>query len=361
MINVGFIGAGRISDLHARAYTGNERARIAAIADPNEVNRQTRGDQWGVAGDKQYADASDLIADDSIDMVEVLVPHNLHLPITLAAMEAGKAVALQKPMALSVAEADQMIAKAQSTGVAFKVFENFVFYPPIQRARQMIDNGDIGDVLAIRLKSSAGYSPEGWLVPPDAMAWRFDPARSGGGPQVFDDGHHKFATAWYLHGMPKSVHAYIGSSFGGALDSPSLISWQYEDGAVGSFEVTFSPELVLHGKYYGQDDRVEITGTKGVIWVTRGHGRMLDVAPVVLYRNGRTEHFDDMDPDWGVSFENSGKHFVDVLTDGGDPVLTGAQGRDLLTFSLTALASGVDGAPRELTPAPAPAPTAWPR
>ena len=95
-------------DLHARAYTGNERARIAAIADPNEVNRQTRGDQWGVAGDKQYADASDLIADDSIDMVEVLVPHNLHLPITLAAMEAGKAVALQKPMALSVAEADQI-------------------------------------------------------------------------------------------------------------------------------------------------------------------------------------------------------------------------------------------------------------
>ena len=147
MLNVGFIGAGRISDLHARAYAGNERARIVAIADPNEQNRSTRGTQWGVPADKQYADAGELLADDSIDMVEILVPHHLHLPLTLAAMEAGKAVALQKPMALSVAEADQMIAKAESTGVTFKVFENFVFYPPIQRARQMIDNGDIGDVL----------------------------------------------------------------------------------------------------------------------------------------------------------------------------------------------------------------------
>ena len=118
--------------------------------------------------------------------------------------------------------------------------------------------------------------------------------------------------------------------------------------------MTFSPELTLHGAYYGQDDRVEITGTKGVIWVTRGHGRMLDVAPVVMYRNGQTTHYDDMDADWGVSFERSGRHFIDVLTDGGEPILTGRQGRDLLAYSLAALASGRAGAPVELPPAPAP-------
>jgi predicted dehydrogenase len=354
MITVGFIGAGRISDLHARAYRDNDQARIAAIADPHDGNRNERGDQWGVAPDGRYADAADLLADDSIDMVEILVPHHLHLPITLAAMEAGKAVALQKPMALTVAEADQMIAKAQDTGVAFKIFENFVFYPPIQRARAMIDNGDIGDVLAIRVKSNAGFSPEGWQVPAETMAWRFDPAKSGGGTQVFDDGHHKFATAWYLHGMPKTVYAFVGASFNGALDSPSIISWQYDDGAVGSFEVTFSPELRLHGKYYGQDDRVEVTGTKGVIWITRGHGRMLDVAPVVMYKDGRTHHFDDMDPDWGVSFEQSGRHFVDVLADGGDPVLTGEQGRDLLAYSLAAIRSSAEGTPQALQPGPPP-------
>lgn len=354
MINVGFIGAGRISDLHARAYTDNDNARIAAIADPDDRNRTTRGEHWGVPNQKRYRSAEELIADDTIDMVEILVPHHLHLPVTLAAMAAGKHVALQKPMALDLPEADRMIEAATAAGVRFKVFENFVFYPPIQRARAMIDNGDIGDVLAIRLKSNTGFSAEGWTVPPEAMAWRFDTAKSGGGPQVFDDGHHKFATAWYLHGMPKSIHSYIGSSFNGALDSPSLISWQYADGAVGSFEVTFSPELLLHGSYYGQDDRVEITGTKGVIWITRGHGRMLDVAPVVMYRNGRTEHFDDMNADWGVSFENSGKHFIQVLTDGGEPVLTGHQGRDLLAYSLAAQQSAGTGQVVEFPATPAP-------
>ncbi len=354
MINVGFVGAGRISDLHARAYRDNPKARIAAIADPDEHNRTTRGDTWGVDPSRQYADAAEMFADDSIDMVEMLVPHHLHLPLAVAAMDAGKAVSLQKPMALTLAEADQLIAAADRTGVPFKIFENFVFYPPIQRARRMIDEGEIGDVLAIRLKSNAGFSPEGWAVPAEAMAWRFDAAKAGGGPQVFDDGHHKFATAWYLHGFPKSVHAYIGASFGGALDSPSLVSWQYDDGAVGSFEVTLSPELTLHGAYYGQDDRVEITGTKGVIWVTRGHGRMLDVAPVVMYRNGSTTHYDDMDADWGVSFERSGRHFIDVLTDGGEPILTGRQGRDLLAYSLAALQSGRDGAPVALDATPSP-------
>ncbi len=357
MINVGFIGAGRISDLHARAYRHNERARIAAIADPNDDNRDQRGDAWGVSSSKRYRDASELLADESIDMVEILVPHHLHLSVTVAALESGKAVSLQKPMALTVAEADEMIAVADRTGTPFKIFENFVFYPPIQRAREMIDAGDIGDVLAIRVKSNAGYSPEGWTVPPEAMAWRFNAAQAGGGPQVFDDGHHKFATAWYLHGIPRRVHAFVGASFGGALDSPSLVSWQYDDGAVGSFEATFSPELRLHGRYYGQDDRVEITGTKGVIWVTRGHGRMLDVAPVVRYRDGRTDHFDDMDADWGASFEASGRAFIDVLIDGGEPTITGRQGRDILQYSLAALESARSGSPVELPPAPAPPPT----
>ncbi|MGV1037723.1 MAG: Gfo/Idh/MocA family protein [Candidatus Nanopelagicales bacterium] len=357
MIRVGIIGCGRISDLHAAAYLGHEGATITAIADPNEANRNDRGQAWSVPQSGRHADASELLARDDVDLVEILVPHHLHLQMATAAAAAGKHISLQKPMAMSVEEADQIIAAADAAGVTLKVFENFVFYPPIQRARALIDAGEIGDVLSIRLKSAAGYSPDGWQVPAEAMAWRFDPSKSGGGPQVFDDGHHKFSCAWYLHGFPQTVHAFIGSSFNGVLDSPSIVTWQYEDGAVGSFEATFSPELRLHGKYYGQDDGIEITGTKGVLWVTRGHGRMLDIAPVVLYKNAVTTHMDDIDADWGVSFINSGRHFVDVLTNGGDPVLSGTQGRDLLAFSLAAQHSATHQSRQPLPPSPPPPPT----
>ncbi|MEI6624376.1 MAG: Gfo/Idh/MocA family oxidoreductase [Actinomycetes bacterium] len=354
MIRVGIIGCGRISDLHAPAYLGHDGATITAVADPDEANRNARGAAWSVPESARHADAAELLARDDVDMVEILVPHHLHVEVSAAAAAAGKHISLQKPMARTVDEAEQIIEFARAAGVTLKVFENFVFYPPIQRARALIDAGEIGDVLSIRLKSAAGYTPEGWQVPAEAMAWRFDTAKSGGGPQVFDDGHHKFSSSWYLHGFPQTVHAFIGASFGGALDSPSLVSWQYTDGAVGSFEVTYSPGLRMHGKYYGQDDGIEITGTKGIIWVTRGHGRLLDVAPVMMYKDGITTHMDDVDADWGVSFINSGRHFVDVLTNGGEPVLTGEQGRDMLAFSLTALRSAAEGTRQTMTPAPPP-------
>jgi predicted dehydrogenase len=354
MIRVGIIGCGRISDLHAAAYHHFKHATITAIADPNEENRTSRGQAWGVPELARHADAAELLARDDVDMVEVLVPHHLHEQIAEQAAAAGKHISLQKPMAMDVAQAERIIAAATAGGVTLKVFENFVFYPPIQRARDLIDAGEIGDVLSVRLKSAAGYSTEGWEVPAEAMAWRFDADKSGGGPQVFDDGHHKFSSAWYLHGFPKTVHAFIGSSFNGVLDSPSVVTWQYADGAIGSFEATFSPELRLHGTYYGQDDRIEITGTKGVIWVTRGHGRMSDVAPVVLYKDQRTVHMDDMDADWGVSFIKSGRHFVHALLDGKEPVITGEQGRDLLAFSLAAQRSAAQGVRVEMAAAPPP-------
>lgn len=354
MIRVGIIGCGRISDLHAAAYRHFKHATITAIADPDEQNRTTRGQAWEVPESARHADAAELLARDDVDMVEVLVPHDLHEEIAEQAAAAGKHISLQKPMAMSVEQADRIIATADRAGVTLKLFENFVFYPPIQRARDLIDSGEIGDVLSIRLKSAAGYSTEGWEVPAAAMAWRFDAARSGGGAQVFDDGHHKFSSAWYLHGFPQTVHAFIGSSFNGVLDSPSVVTWQYADGAIGSFEATFSPELRLHGAYYGQDDRIEITGSKGVIWVTRGHGRMSDLAPVILYKDQRTVHMDDMDADWAVSFVKSGRHFVHALLDGTDPVVTGTQGRDLLAFALAAQRSAEEGMRVEITSGPPP-------
>ena len=82
-----------------------------------------------------FADYHELLALSEVDLVEILLPHHLHCQATLDAAAAGKHISLQKPMALTVAEADGMVAAAQAAGVIFKVFENFIFYPPVQ-ARQ---------------------------------------------------------------------------------------------------------------------------------------------------------------------------------------------------------------------------------
>ncbi|HHY56025.1 MAG TPA: Gfo/Idh/MocA family oxidoreductase [Chloroflexi bacterium] len=338
-LRVGIIGAGRISDLHALEYLANPRAEIVAVADMVAENAQTRGRAWGVPAHAIFTNYHDLLALPEVDLVEILLPHHLHYQAVLDAAQAGKHVSVQKPMALSVEQADAMIAATQRAGVMFKVFENFIFYPPVQRAKALVDAGEIGEPLSIRIKSNAATSPNAWQVPLAAQIWRFDPAQNGGGPLVFDDGHHKFALAWHFMGQAEAVHAWIGATevFPGAiLDSPSIISWKFANGGVGALEVVYSPELVLDTQHYAQDDRIEITGAKGVIWVTRGHGKMLDAPPVVLYRDRQTRTFSDMPVGWEHSFINSTRHMIDAYFAGAAPSLTGEQGREVLRFALAA-------------------------
>ena len=339
-LKVGFIGTGRISDLHAIEYLNNSRAQITAICDIDPAISAPRAAAWGVPADRVFTDYRDLLALPDVDLVEILLPHHLHYQATLDAAAAGKHISLQKPMALTVAEADGMIAAAQQAGVIFKVFENFIFYPPVMRAKALIDAGEIGDVLTIRIKSNSGTSPNEWDVPRGARAWRFTPEQCGGGPLSFDDGHHKFSLGWYfMNGIAEEVHAWIGLSEvapGEFLDSPGIISWKFSGNRFGSLEVVNSPELVMDTQHYAQDDRIEITGTKGVIWITRGHGKMMDVPPVVLYRDRQTRTFSDMPVGWEHSFINSTRHFIEAYFKGEPPSLTAEQGRDILRFALAA-------------------------
>jgi predicted dehydrogenase len=345
-LRVGIVGTGRISDLHALEYLADDRARIVAVCDLDADLAHQRGQAWGVPKDSIFSNYHDLLALPEVDLVEILLPHHLHYQATLDAAAAGKHISLQKPMALSLAEADEMIAAAKEAGVIFKVFENFIFYPPVVRAKALVEAGEIGDPLTIRIKSNAATSPSQWDVPLAAWAWRFSPEQCGGGPLVFDDGHHKFSLAWFFMGLAEEVHAWIGASEiapGLVLDSPAIVSWKFPGNRYGSLEAVHSPDLVLDTKHYAQDDRIEITGTKGVIWITRGHGKMLDVPPVVLYRDRRTRTFSDMPVGWEHSFIHSTRHFINAYFEGGPPSLTAQEGREILRSALAAQESARTG------------------
>lgn len=349
-LRVGFIGAGRISDLHAIEYLNDSRAEIYALCDINPDNAQSRANAWGIPKGRVFSDYHDLLNVAEIDLVEILTPHNLHYEHTLAAASAGKHISLQKPMAIDLKQADEMIAATERAGVIFKVFENFIFYPPVIRARELIDTGEIGEPLTIRIKSNAANSPNAWDVPQDAWTWRFDRSSCGGGPLVFDDGHHKFSLAWFFMGnIAEEVHAWIGqfpSSWGGKpgfLDSPAIVSFKFPGNRIGSLEVVYSPELIIDTEHYAQDDRIEITGTKGVIWITRGHGKMMDIPPVIMYKDMKTYTFSDMPVGWEHSFINSTRHFINAYFAGEPPSLTGNQGREILRFALAAQESSQSG------------------
>ena len=352
-LRVGFIGTGRISDLHAIEYLQNPRARIVAVCDTAPELAQQRGAAWGVAPAQIYSDHHDMLAGAELDLVEILVPHHLHCPVMLDVAAAGVNVSLQKPMALNMDDAAAMLRAADAAGIVFKVFENFIFYPPVMRAKALIDAGEIGDPLTIRIKSNSAASPDAWPIPRAAEAWRFTPEQCGGGPLVFDDGHHKFALGWHFMGQAEAVHAWIDETErepGFMLDAPAIISWKFPGGRYGSLEVVYSRDMEIWSPFYAQDDRVEITGTRGVIEVTRGHGKLYDRPPVILYRDRQTRGFDDVPVGWEHSFILSTRHFIDALHAGEPPVLTGVEGSEVLRFALAAQQSAREGRTVELSP-----------
>ncbi len=354
-IGVGFVGAGRIADLHAIEYLQNPQARIVALCDSNPEVAQRRAEQWQLPGDAVAGKLDELLDRPDVDLVEILLPHHLHLEAGRKALAAGKIVSLQKPMGLTLAEADELAAAAASAEKQFRVFENFIFYPPVAHAKRLIDGGAIGDPLAIRIKSNVGTSRTAWEVPASATAWRQQAGLCGGGPLVFDDGHHKFALAIHFMGNPSAVHAFIGrteAADGSWLDAQAIISLSFPENRIGSIEIVYSPQLEIDTRHYPQDDRIEITGTAGVLWINGGHGRLGNVAPMQLHRDGKTEEWRGIETRWEQSFVLATRHFLDALAEGSDPLLTARQARDVLQCALAAEESARTGVPVRLPSQP---------
>jgi len=360
------IGCGRIATLHVAGYKDREDAELWGVYDKNPQTAKRFAAEHGIP--KVYDSYEAVLADPEVTGVEILVPHHLHCELTIAACKAKKHVSVQKPMAMSLAECDKMIAAAKENGVLLKVFENFVHYPPYLLLKKMIAEGEIGEVVGIRykmcnaslfsdnipgagaraalagVKDAKDCERTGWKVDPSSWLWRLNDTLCGGGPAVFDDGYHKFSLFVDLLGEVEKVCAWIDETPalpGLMQDVPSVIMWKYAGKKVyGVWDTTSAPELYVKGSYYTCDERMEVTGTRGVLWLTRCTAEMLEsVAPVVLYKDGKLTEFWDEPSDWQDAFIHSTHDFINAIKEGREPVLSGERGREVLAFALAAIDS----------------------
>ncbi len=349
-IGVGIVGCGRISDLHELGYRGRSDAKIVAVCDTNSDLAGLKAKAWGAK--TIYTDYTKLLLDSEVDLVELLVPHHLHAGMTIEACLAGKHVSVQKPMSTSVIEADQMIAAAEKAKVLLRIYETFVFYPPAVRAKEMIQAGEIGEPQMLRMHVSTGKTECGWEVPMDAWIWRFEEKKCGGGPMIFDHGYHLFSLAHYLMGPVEKVYAWIDSSPvlpGVNLDAPAVIIFKFkEDRRYGVFDVEHTPNTHIPSDYYVDDDRIEIIGDKGMLFINRYTTKTVDFPELILFRDGQTMPVPVPRVDWADGFIDCTRHMIDVLQNGGHPVLDGATGKKVLQFSLAVMESAKTG--REVRP-----------
>jgi predicted dehydrogenase len=334
-VRLGVLGAGNIAAMNVRGYLEDPRCDVVAVCDTDEEVGRRAAKEWGA--ESVYANLDDLLADDSVDAVEILTPTHMHHDHVIAALEAGKHVSVQKPVANSVEDALEMGAVADRVGRTLRISECFVHYPPLELAKKLVRDGAIGKPTGLRIRTLVGQTDSAFQASlrPEGYGWRLDKRSPGG--HLFDDMVHKYAMAlWLLDLDITSVQAVVRRR--DLFFEPCAVIFEYEDPDVlGMMEVQYSPNFYMRSSYYGADEFFEITGDEGQIWVTRATGEMLDLAPVMLFtgtaEERKTTEFTEIDADWGSGFVRSSQHFVNALIEGGRghrraaPVLRGLRGR----------------------------------
>jgi len=224
MVRVGIAGIGFMGVTHFKAYQqleGPESAQVAAVFTRDEKKlagdwSNVRGNFGGAGGVqdltdvRKYRDLEALLADPEIDLLDLCLPSYLHREVAIRAMEAGKHVLVEKPIALSVEDADAMIETAERTGRLLMVAQVLRFWPEFAAIKDLIDSGDHGELLGAHFKrviSRPDWSGDNWFS---------DPAKTGGA--VVDLHIHDTDFVQYLFGAPSEVWSSGVVSASGQID-----------------------------------------------------------------------------------------------------------------------------------------------
>jgi predicted dehydrogenase len=246
-IRMGMVGGGPgafIGEVHRKAARLDGKIEIVAGAfdiDP-EKSRQM-GDELAITPNRVYGDYLTMIeaelalpADERIDFVSVCTPNHTHFPIAKAFLEAGFHVMCEKPMTLTVEEAEILKATVEKTGKVFGLMHNYTAYPMVKLARDMVKQGDLGNIRKVVVQY-----PQGWLARAleregsQQAGWRTDPKKSGIAGCMGDIGTHAANLAEYITGLQIDEIAADLTTFvdGRALDDDGNCLLRFEGGARG--------------------------------------------------------------------------------------------------------------------------------
>ncbi|WP_017815306.1 MULTISPECIES: Gfo/Idh/MocA family protein [Paenibacillus] len=204
-LNIGIIGCGGIAqNKHLPSLSKQPLARIVAFCDIVEERASEAAEQYGSENAKVYTDYKQLLEDESIDVIHVCTPNDSHAVITVDALEAGKHVMCEKPMAKSTAEARTMIEAAERTGKKLSIAYQNRFRDDTLYLKQMVEQGDLGDVYYGKALALRRRAVPTWGV-------FLDEEKQGGGPLIDIGTHALDMTLWLMDNYkPKSV---MGSTF----------------------------------------------------------------------------------------------------------------------------------------------------
>ena len=182
-VKVGVIGIGFIGAAHVEALRRLPGMEVAAIAHSSDQKARVKAEELGI--EQAFGDYRKLLEIEEIDAVHVCTPNHLHYPQTRDALAAGKHVLCEKPLAVTVKEARDLVEQADSSGLVTAVHFNIRFYPLLSHIRAMIAAGELGEIYAVH-----GSYLQDWLFFDTDYNWRLEPEYSGESRAIADIGSH---------------------------------------------------------------------------------------------------------------------------------------------------------------------------
>ena len=298
-LRMGIVGGGQgsfIGRVHVTAAVLDNRAELVAGAFSSDAARsKASAADYAVSDRRAYGSFGEMFAAERalpaaerIDFVSIATPNHMHFPVAKAALEAGFHVVCDKPLTLTLAEAEELARLVAASKQVFVVTHNYTGYPLVRQAREMILAGELGEIQAIR----AEYI-QGWLRTrlesegQKQAAWRTDPTKSGAAGCFGDIGTHAYNLGRYMTGLlPEKIAANLEVFVPGRpLDDYGHAVIRYRNGALG----TVTASQISHGRE--NDLRIQIDGTLGSLeWHQEEPNKML------VRHNGKPHYLYTRDP-----------------------------------------------------------------
>jgi myo-inositol 2-dehydrogenase / D-chiro-inositol 1-dehydrogenase len=330
---VAILGAGFITDIHMESYHRfiPEAEVVAVYARKPEKAKEFAAKHniknW-------YTDIDAIINESECEIVDICLPNFLHAEACIKAAKAGKHIIIEKPLAVTLEEADAMIDACKQAGVKLMYAEELCFAPKYERVRQLVKEGAVGEVYMLK-QSEKHSGPH--------TDWFYDVNLAGGGV-LMDMGCH--AMEWFRwmldNARPVSVYASMNTVLHKERtrgEDNSIVIVEFDNGVTCVAENSWA-------KHGGMDDRSEVHGTGGVVYADLFMGN----AAISYSKHGYGYAMEKADTTVGWSFTvfeevfNQGyphelKHFVDCVRNNKQPVVSGEDGRVVLEIIYAAYAS----------------------
>ena len=253
-LRVGLVGTGFMGRTHSNAYHQVRRffpeeagAELVAVCSRDEAKARDFAAQWGFGS--HVTDWRKLVERDDIDLIDIASPNDTHAEIAMAAAKAGKMVACEKPLGTTLAEARRMVEVVERAGVANMVWYNYRRVPALALAKQMVEEGRLGQIFHSRFKFLQDWTMSADLPQGGPGTWRLDASRSGSGVTGDLLAHCIDAALWLVGpfaevcGMTEvfireRMHALSGKREAVTAEDAGLFLARFANGSLASFEAT---------------------------------------------------------------------------------------------------------------------------